>query len=54
MFHFDFPQAYQDKYNGWLGTDMVDNFEKYADFLFSEYGKKVTEVLRGSVGLSEN
>ncbi|KAE8739597.1 hypothetical protein FOCC_FOCC014896, partial [Frankliniella occidentalis] len=40
MFHFDYPQALEDAFGGWLGNEMLDEFEAYADFLFKEYGSK--------------
>lgn len=40
MFHWDLPQSLQDL-GGWSNPLIIDYFVQYADFLFSEYGKKV-------------
>lgn len=41
IFHFDFPQALIDKYNGWVSKNAINDFYDYASFLLSEYGEKV-------------
>ncbi|KAE8751945.1 Myrosinase 1-like [Frankliniella occidentalis] len=41
IFHFDYPQALEDKFGGWLSENMTDAFEDYADYLFEQYGDKV-------------
>ncbi|KAK3917373.1 Beta-glucosidase 6 [Frankliniella fusca] len=41
IYHFDHPQALQDKFGGWLSDQMIQSFTDFADFLFSEYGKEV-------------
>ncbi|KAI8472243.1 MAG: beta-glucosidase 1A [Monoraphidium minutum] len=41
MFHWDLPQALQDKYQGPLGPEFVDDFVAYADVLFERYGDRV-------------
>lgn len=40
MYHFDLPQALQEK-GGWYNRETVDAFARYADVLFDEYGSKV-------------
>ncbi|KAJ1519791.1 hypothetical protein ONE63_005044 [Megalurothrips usitatus] len=40
--HYDHPQALEDAFGGWQSERMVDVFVSYADFLFQEYGHKVT------------
>lgn len=40
MYHFDLPQALQEK-GGWHNRETVDAFARYADVLFDEYGSKV-------------
>ncbi|XP_017237872.1 beta-glucosidase 44-like [Daucus carota subsp. sativus] len=39
--HYDLPQALQEKYNGWLGHEVVKDFADYADFCFKTYGDRV-------------
>ncbi|KAK3910811.1 Beta-glucosidase 11, partial [Frankliniella fusca] len=41
IFHFEYPQALEDAFGGWVGEEMVDVFADYAEFLFKEYGSKV-------------
>ncbi|MER5435830.1 glycoside hydrolase family 1 protein [Streptomyces sp. NPDC002588] len=40
MYHFDLPQALQEK-GGWSSRATVDAFARYAGILFREYGDKV-------------
>lgn len=40
MYHFDLPQALQDK-GGWSSRATVDAFARYARILFAEFGSKV-------------
>lgn len=40
MFHFDLPQALQDK-GGWMQRSTADAFAKFAEVIFREYGDKV-------------
>ena len=40
MFHFDYPQALQDK-GGWSRRESVDEFVEYARLLFELYGDRV-------------
>ena len=44
MYHFDLPQALQDK-GGWSSRATIDAFERYARVLFTEFGQKVTHWL---------
>lgn len=39
--HYDLPQALQDRYNGWLGREVVKDFADYADFCFKTFGDRV-------------
>ncbi|KAL0464171.1 UNVERIFIED_CONTAM: Beta-glucosidase 44 [Sesamum latifolium] len=39
--HYDLPQALQDRYNGWLGRQVVEDFADYADFCFKTFGDRV-------------
>lgn len=41
IFHFEFPQALENAFGGWVSEKMVDVFAEYAEFLFKEYGSKV-------------
>jgi beta-glucosidase len=41
LFHWDFPQALQDEYNGFLSPKSVQDFKNYADFCFKTFGSKV-------------
>jgi len=41
MFHFDFPIALIEKYDGWLSKDAISDFYDYGSFLLKEYGGKV-------------
>ncbi|CAM9742705.1 unnamed protein product, partial [Hapterophycus canaliculatus] len=45
LYHWDLPQALEDKYGGWLNTSIVPAFEAYADTCFKEYGHKVKKWL---------
>ncbi|MFJ9343147.1 glycoside hydrolase family 1 protein [Streptomyces sp. NPDC101733] len=40
VYHFDLPQALQDK-GGWSSRDTIDAFERYCEVLFEEYGDKI-------------
>ncbi|KAL3818628.1 hypothetical protein ACJIZ3_004533 [Penstemon smallii] len=39
--HYDLPQALQDRYNGWLGHQVVKDFADYAEFCFKAFGDRV-------------
>ncbi|PIA51291.1 hypothetical protein AQUCO_01100256v1 [Aquilegia coerulea] len=41
LFHFDLPQALEDKYGGILSIDFVKDFRDYCDVCFKEFGEKV-------------
>ena len=42
MFHWDFPQALQDR-GGWLNPDVVNWFGEYAEILCSRYSDRVSK-----------
>ncbi|MER2004637.1 MAG: glycoside hydrolase family 1 protein [Enterococcus casseliflavus] len=42
LYHWDLPQALQDKYLGWEGRETAEAFERYCRILFERLGKKVT------------
>ncbi|XP_019167449.1 PREDICTED: beta-glucosidase 44-like [Ipomoea nil] len=39
--HYDLPQALQDRYNGWLDRQVVEDFADYAEFCFKTFGDRV-------------
>eukprot|EP00775_Hariotina_reticulata_P004623 gene4623-4877_t len=41
MYHWDLPQVLQDSYQGWLGDQIVDDFNYFASTLFSRFGDKI-------------
>ncbi|ESW21072.1 hypothetical protein PHAVU_005G039200 [Phaseolus vulgaris] len=41
LFHWDFPQALEDEYGGFLSHKVVEDFRKYADFCFKTFGDRV-------------
>jgi beta-glucosidase len=41
LYHWDIPQALQDKYGAWLSDKVIADFTAYADFCFKEFGDKV-------------
>ncbi|GAB5362345.1 hypothetical protein AAMO2058_000788900 [Amorphochlora amoebiformis] len=41
LYHWDYPQALQEKYGGWLDNQSVVDFTTYAEICFQEYGDKV-------------
>ncbi|XP_057991141.1 beta-glucosidase 13-like [Hevea brasiliensis] len=41
IFHWDTPQGLEDKYGGFLSSNIVNDFRDYADLLFDEFGDRV-------------
>lgn len=41
LYHWDLPQALQDKYNGWESREIIKDFDNYCRVLYKEYGEKV-------------
>ena len=41
VYHWDLPQALEEKYNGWENRRIVDDFTRYATTLFRNYGDRV-------------
>ncbi|XP_019154233.1 PREDICTED: beta-glucosidase 1-like [Ipomoea nil] len=39
--HYDLPQALQDRYGGWLGRQVTEDFADYAEFCFKTFGDRV-------------
>ncbi|GAU50752.1 hypothetical protein TSUD_410600 [Trifolium subterraneum] len=43
LFHWDVPQALEDEYGGFLSSQIIDDFQDYADLCFKEFGNKVKQ-----------
>ncbi|XP_050371156.1 putative beta-glucosidase 41 isoform X2 [Argentina anserina] len=41
LYHWDLPQVLEDKYEGWLSTQIVKDFEHYAFTCFQAFGDRV-------------
>nr|CAB3496685.1 unnamed protein product [Digitaria exilis] len=41
LYHWDLPQALEDRYNGWLDRQIVNDFAAYAEICFKEFGDRV-------------
>ena len=41
LYHWDLPQALEDKYEGWLSSKIVDDFQAYSDICFTTFGDRV-------------
>lgn len=41
IYHWDAPQALEDKYGSWLSEQIVDDYERYARVLFENFGDRV-------------
>lgn len=41
LHHYDFPVALLEKYGGWLSRQMIDDFERYAIFMFEHFKGRV-------------
>lgn len=41
LYHWDLPQALQDKYNGWLDPQIIKDFALYAETCFQQFGDRV-------------
>lgn len=41
LYHWDLPQALEDKYNGWLSPQIINDFAIYAETCFQKFGDKV-------------
>ncbi|KAH6822211.1 B-S glucosidase 44 [Perilla frutescens var. hirtella] len=39
--HYDLPQALEDRYKGWLSSEVVKDFADYAEFCFKTFGDRV-------------
>lgn len=45
LYHFDLPNALQEKYGGWANRQCIDDFVRYCEVCFKEYGSKVKYFL---------
>lgn len=45
LYHFDLPNALQEKYGGWTDRQCIDAFVRYCEVCFKEYGDKVKYFL---------
>lgn len=41
LYHWDLPQALQDKYGGWESRQIIEDFNHYCTTLFKRYGDRV-------------
>ncbi|KAK9060100.1 hypothetical protein SSX86_020804 [Deinandra increscens subsp. villosa] len=41
LYHWDLPQALEDKYNGWLDAQIINDFATYAETCFQKFGDRV-------------
>nr|GMD00400.1 beta-glucosidase 40-like [Ipomoea batatas] len=41
LYHWDLPQALEDKYNGWLDRQIIKDFAAYAEICFQKFGDRV-------------
>eukprot|EP00418_Pyrodinium_bahamense_P013713 CAMPEP_0179117348 /NCGR_PEP_ID=MMETSP0796-20121207/55111_1 /TAXON_ID=73915 /ORGANISM="Pyrodinium bahamense, Strain pbaha01" /LENGTH=488 /DNA_ID=CAMNT_0020815711 /DNA_START=21 /DNA_END=1488 /DNA_ORIENTATION=- len=42
LYHWDLPQCLEEEYGGWLGRQVVRDFEHYAKTCFAAFGDRVT------------
>jgi beta-glucosidase/6-phospho-beta-glucosidase/beta-galactosidase len=54
IFHWDYPQALEDKYGGFIDERIVDDFVNYANVLFERLGDRVKHwITINEVGRAE-
>lgn len=41
LHHYDFPQALVDKYEGWLSRQSIEDFTRFAEIAYKNYGDRV-------------
>ncbi|GAU39056.1 hypothetical protein TSUD_396610 [Trifolium subterraneum] len=41
LFHWEVPQVLEDEYDGFLNSQIIDDFQDYADLCFKEFGNRV-------------
>ncbi|KAI0767555.1 beta-glucosidase [Fomes fomentarius] len=45
LYHWDLPQALYERYGGWLGREIVDDYVHYAKICFERFGDRVKNWL---------
>ncbi|CAL9096597.1 unnamed protein product [Musa acuminata var. zebrina] len=43
LYHWDLPQALQDRYNGWIDRQIIEDFANYAEICFKAFGDRVKQ-----------
>ncbi|KAL6652541.1 hypothetical protein ACP70R_011466 [Stipagrostis hirtigluma subsp. patula] len=43
LFHWDLPQALEDKYGGFLSPNIINDYKNYAEVCFKEFGDRVKQ-----------
>ncbi|KAL8137421.1 hypothetical protein V2J09_003422 [Rumex salicifolius] len=43
LYHWDLPQMLEDTYGGWLSSQIIEDFERYASTCFEEFGDRVKD-----------
>lgn len=41
LYHWDLPQALEDAYKGWLSSQIIDDYAKFAETCFQKFGDRV-------------
>ncbi|GMH27578.1 hypothetical protein Nepgr_029421 [Nepenthes gracilis] len=41
LYHWDLPQSLQDRYNGWLSSQIINDFAMFAETCFDKFGDRV-------------
>ncbi|KAL8142293.1 hypothetical protein V2J09_015325 [Rumex salicifolius] len=41
IYHWDLPRALEDRYNGWLSSQIINDYAVYAETLFKNFGDRV-------------
>lgn len=41
VYHWDCPQALEDRYGGWRSREIIEDFKRYADLCFESFGDRV-------------
>ncbi|PKA50342.1 Beta-glucosidase 6 [Apostasia shenzhenica] len=41
LFHWDLPQALEDRYKGWLSSEIINDYATYAEACFNAFGDRV-------------
>ncbi|EPS62836.1 hypothetical protein M569_11950, partial [Genlisea aurea] len=43
LYHWELPQTLQDRYGGWLSSQIIGDFENFAETCFREFGDRVKQ-----------